>query len=184
MTRIFSTLAVLSNCALAFALWLGLDIGDARLRDAAVQQKVGVHFLIGVGALVFAVLVHAVVLTYFMGTGRWLEETINAYRLPGDAKQTSRNLKWRTFPAMMASLLLLILTGAFGGAADPASAVNFQGWGDFSAAHVHLLIAAITLAFNIAANVWEFVALSRNGQLVSGVMDEVRRIRTERGLLV
>lgn len=182
MTRIFSTLAVLSNALLAYALWLGLSIGDARLREAAVQQRVGVHFLVSVGAIVFAVLVHALVLTYFMGTGRWLEETLNAYRLPPAPKQASRELKWRAYPVMIFSLLLLILTGAFGGAADPASTVGFQGWGGLSAAQVHLVVASVTVAFNVIANVWEFVALHRNGQLVNGVMHEVRRIRAERGL--
>src|SRR5579872_3545142 len=105
MTRIFLTLATCSTIVLGVAFWLGWGIGDASLRDSAVQTRVAIHFLTGVGALVFAVLVHALVITYFMGTGRWLEETCTAYRL-GDAWQArSRNLKWRLYPAMVGSLL-------------------------------------------------------------------------------
>src|SRR5437016_2737746 len=101
MTRIFLTLAVCSTGTLLLALWLGLEVGDASLRETAVQSRVSVHFLTGVAALVFSVLVHALVVTYFMGTGRWLEETCTAYRL-GDARQAgSRNLKWRLYPAMV-----------------------------------------------------------------------------------
>jgi hypothetical protein len=184
MTRIFSTLATCSTLLLVVAFWLGTGIGDARLRDSAVQSRVTVHFLTGVAALVFASLVHALVITYFMGTGRWLEETSRAYRL-GDARQVrSRALKWRTYPPIVASLLLLIVTGALGGAADPASAVSFQGIGPFTAAQVHFHVAAATFAVNVAANLCEYSALRRNGALIAEVLDDVRRIRVERGLEV
>src|SRR4029079_14542695 len=75
MTRIFSTLAMCSNLLLIATFWLGLGIGDARVRESVVQSRVMVHFLAGVAPLVFAVLVHALVITYFMGTGRWMNET-------------------------------------------------------------------------------------------------------------
>src|SRR5262245_8208966 len=110
VTRIFTTLALCSTAVLVAALWLGLDIGDAHLRDSAVQSRVTFHFLTGVAALVFAVLVHALVITYFMGTGRWLQETCAAYRLGADWQARSRDLKWRLYPVVGASLLLLIAT--------------------------------------------------------------------------
>jgi hypothetical protein len=182
VTRIFTTLALCSTAVLVAALWLGLDIGDAHLRDSAVQSRVTVHFLTGVGALVFAVLVHALVITYFMGTGRWLQETCAAYRLGDDWQARSRDLKWRLYPAVVASLLALIATGAFGGAADPASAVGFRGVGSLSAAQVHLCVAIAALLMNAAVNVLEYVALRRNGALVGDVLADVRRIRIERGL--
>jgi hypothetical protein len=119
-----------------------------------------------------------------MGTGRWLEETCTAYRLGDDWQTGSKNLKWQLYPAMVMSLLLLIVTGAFGGAADPASAVGFKGWGPVTAAQVHLAVAGLTLAVNAAVNIAEYLALSRNGRLVNEVLQEVRRIRTERGLEV
>lgn len=184
MTRIFLTLALCSTAALLTALGLGLGIGDASLREAAVQSRVAVHFLTGVGAIVFAVLIHALVVTYFMGTGRWLEETCTAYSLGSAWQGESRNLKWRLYPALTLSLLFLIATGALGGAADPASAVGFQGVGPLSASQVHLAVAGLTLLINAAVNVWEYIALKRNGELVNRVLQEVRRIRVERGLEV
>jgi hypothetical protein len=182
MTRIFTTLAICGTVVLITALWLGLRIGDATLRDPAVQSRVTVHFLTGVAALVFAILVHALVITYFMGTGRWLEETCKAYRLNNSWQARNRNLKWRLYPVMVASLLLLIVTGAFGGAADPASAVSFAGFGPLTAAQVHLDVAIATLVVNAVVNVSEYAALRRNGLLVGEVLAEVRRIRLERGL--
>src|SRR5438270_510356 len=102
----------------------------------------------------------------------------------GDWQVRSRDLKWRLHPAIIVSLALLILTGALGAAADPASAVGFRGIGPFTGAQVHLSIAIATLLVNAAVNVWEYRALSRNGQLVNEVLGEVRRIRAERGLEV
>lgn len=184
MSRIFSTLAFLSTLALGASFWLGWRIGDAALPGAAEQTRVTVHFLFAVAALCFAVLVHAIVLTYFMGTGRWLEETCAAYHLSHDRQARSRNLKWRLYPAMTLSLLLLIATGAFGAAADPASAVGFRGFGSLSGPQVHMLLAAGTFAFNLVVNVFEWRALTSNGALVDEVLAEVRRIRLERGLEV
>jgi ABC-type multidrug transport system fused ATPase/permease subunit len=184
MTRIFLTLSIVATLALLGALGLGLSIGDASVRSMAVQSRVSVHLLTGVGAVVINVFVHALVVTYFMGTGRWLEETCNAYQLGNSWQKTSRDLKWKMYPAMLTSLLLLITTGAFGAAADPASSIGFKGWGPLSAGQVHLCFALLTLTLNMGVNCAEFVALSRNGQLVADVMGQVRRIRLEKGLEV
>jgi hypothetical protein len=184
MSRIFSTLAILSTMAILASFWLGWRIGDAASPERVAQGSVAAHFLTAVGTICFAVFVHALVLTYFMGTGRWLEETCQAYRLGNDWQTRSRDLKWRIYPAMVASLLLLIATGAFGAAADPASAFGFRGFGGLSAAQVHLAVAAATLIVNAGANVLEFRALLANGRLVGDVLAEVRRIRLERGLEV
>lgn len=184
MTRIFLTLAVLSTAALAATFALGWEIGDATSRDLAIQGRVTVHFLTAVGAICFAVLVHALVLTYLMGTGRWLEETCAAYHLGDEWQARSRNLKWRMYPALVLSLTLLIVTGAFGGAADPASAFGFQGFGGLTAGQVHLTVAAVMLACNLVVNVLEFLALRANGAIVSEVLARVRQMRLERGLEV
>src|SRR5579872_5096419 len=129
MTRIFFSLAVCGNAALAAAFWSGLGLGDLRVPDPVVQSRFSLHFLSSIAALIFAMLVHALVITYFMGTGRWLQETSDAYRLGSAWQARSRDLKWRLYPPLFASIGLLILTGAFGTAADPASAVGFQGFG-------------------------------------------------------
>ena len=87
-------------------------------------------------------------------------------------------------PGITACILMLVLTGAFGGAADPASAVGFRGWFGFAPSTVHLTIAILTVALNVAVSVFEFRSIERNGEIVEQVMSEVNRIRTERGLPV
>lgn len=180
MKRIFTTLALLSTAGLATAFGYGLAIGDAKAPDSGVD----LHFGLAMIALILAALVHAIVLTYFMGTGRWMEETTKAYRLDERWRLGSNSLKYRTVPGMVVCLLLLVATGAFGAAADPASPVEFAGWGSLDAATVHLLVALLTLGLNLTVNFWEYIALDRNGLLVNEVLDEVRRIRLERGLPV
>ena len=184
MRYIFSSLAVVSTILLVAAFILGLMIEDAKSLDPAALAQVRNHFLAGVAGLVFGALVHAIVLTYFMGTGRWIEETSHAYRLDATWRAQNQRLKYRTVGGMMVCLILLILTGAFGAAADPASAVGFQGWFGLSAATIHFLVAATTLCANTVVNFWEFQAIDRNGEIVSAVVDQVRRIRQERGLPV
>jgi hypothetical protein len=182
--NIFSSLAVVSTILLVAAFILGLMIEDAKSPDPAALAQVRNHFLTGAAGLVFGALVHAIVLTYFMGTGRWIEETSHAYRLDGTWRAQNQKLKYRTVGGMMVCLILLILTGAFGAAADPASAVGFQGWFGLSAATIHFIVAVTTLCANAVVNFWEFQAIDRNGEIVGAVVDQVRRIRQERGLPV
>jgi hypothetical protein len=76
--RIFLTLALLANGSLIVSAILGLNIGDSQQRTLEVQGQIGTHMLTALAAMCFVALVHAICFTYFMGTGRWLEETSNA----------------------------------------------------------------------------------------------------------
>ncbi len=184
MNRIFLPLCSLSVIFLMITFVLGLQIDDPKVLDRAVQAGVQTHFLSALGALFFATLVHAIVLTYFMGTGRWLEETSSAYRLSSAAYHESKAIKYRVIPAMVACFALLVITGAFGAAADPGSPVQFQGWLGIAPVVWHRSLAIITLLANVAVHFIEYTALFRNGELIEGVMSEVRRIRQEKGLAV
>lgn len=184
MVRIFLPLAGLSTVTLIVAMALGLAIGDPKVATTAVQAGVQYHFLSALAALCFATLVHAIVLTYFMGTGRWIEETSNAYQLPATFFQRNQSIKYRTIPAMVGAFMLLLFTGALGAAADPAAPIQFQGWFGIAPATLHLSAALLTIAANVGVNYLEFLALEKNGEIVEQVLAEVRRIRLERGLAV
>lgn len=184
MVRIFLPLALMSTVTLIAAMMLGLMIDDPRVATTAVQQGVQYHFLTALGALCFATLVHAIVLTYFMGTGRWIEETSNAYRLPQSFRLRSQTVKYRTIPAMVGAFMLLLCTGALGAAADPASPMQAKGLFGLSPATLHLSAAIFSVLVNIGVNYLEFLALERNGDIVDEVLAEVRRIRVEKGLAV
>lgn len=174
---------VVGNLATLAAFVLGWIIDDPKSLDAVAQSQVKWHFLIAMAAMVFAMLCHAITLTYFMGTGRWLEETSRAYRLDAEFHAENQRLKYRVVPGMVVCILLLIVTGAFGAAADPASPVGKQIFG-MQMSTVHFAVATLTIGLNLMVNLTEYGAIADNGTLVNRVVDEVRRIRHEKGLPV
>lgn len=166
------------------AILLGLQIGDAKSLDVVVQSQISRHMLIGVGSLTFATLVHAVLLTYFMGTGRWIEETSQAYSLDNAWHKQNQSIKYGVLPGMTLCLLLLIATGALGAAADPATPVSVDGFLGLSGAAIHFVVSVLTGLVNIGVNAIEFFAIRRNAAIVEGVLTQVRKIRQDRGLPV
>ena len=182
MTRIFLTLASANTLLLLAVFALGLSIGDPLKPES--QSLVSWHLMLALSALVFAALVHALVLTYFMGTGRWMEDVSKAYQLENRWRIESQRLKYGVLPWMTGCLLLLLITIGFGAAADPASRLGFTGGAGIPASTWHLLVALTTVCCNVIANVREFQALERNGQLVNEVVEKVREIRIDRGLPV
>ncbi|WP_437203572.1 hypothetical protein [Planctomicrobium sp. SH664] len=177
MNRIFVCLSTLANLSLWVTFALGLRIGDPGSLSDTARNQVSAHFLFALAAVMFALLVHAIVLTYFMGTGRWIEETSAAYRFDGAAREENIRLKYRVLPAMGLCLLMLIVTGAFGAVADPASNTRWD-----HAAITHFLLAVGTLTLNAFVSLVEYRQIVRNGQLVQLVYDEVKAVRRERKL--
>lgn len=184
MVRIFLPLSFLSAASLVAAFMLGLMIDDPKSRSLAVQAGIQNHFLVALAALIFSTLVHAITLTYFMGTGRWIEETSSAYRLGPDFHRRSARLKYRTIPLMVLCFVLLVLTGAMGAASDAASPMQAKGVFGLSTATVHLTLAITTVVANLFVSWLEFRALEQNGEIVDEVLAEVHRIRASKGLAI
>ena len=71
--RIFLTLTVVGTFLLG---GVRPRLSDRRSADVSrrTRKLLNYHVLTSVAALIFAGLVHAVLLTYFMGTGRWMDE--------------------------------------------------------------------------------------------------------------
>ena len=175
MTRIFLTLALVANLALCVTFGMGCFIGDPRAPE--VRSLVTLHFLVALGTAMLVLLVHAVALTYFMGTGRWIEETAAAYKLGDVPRMENLKLKSRVIPWMVGCMVLLIVTVAFGAMSDPASGRRYA-----SAAPIHFSLAITTLLANFLVSWTEWSAIDRNGKIVNEVLAEVRAIRTAKGL--
>jgi hypothetical protein len=167
--RIFLALTVVSTSLLVASFVLGCEIGDIRSVSSWTRKLLSYHLLISVAALIFAALVHAVLLTYFMGTSRWIEEARQAYKFDARWSEENRRLKYRAIPTMVLCLLLLISNIPLGAVAS---------------ANVHLVVAILTLVVNLAVNAMEYAAIRRNGELIAAVVIEVRRIRETLGLPV
>ena len=181
MKRIFLSLTVVSTALLIGAFGLGLAIGDPHSVSAATRRLMSYHVLVSVAALIFAALVHAVLLTYFMGTSRWMEEARLAYKLDARWNDENRRLKYRTIPVMAACLVVLILNIPLGAVAVDRGSWSIGGH-ELSPSSVHFAFSALTIIINLAVNALEYKAIERNSDLIGEVLLEVRRIRQERGL--
>lgn len=177
MSRIFLTLASIANGALLITLLLGWRIVDPASLAPGARNAVTLHMLTALGAALLVLLVHAVALTYFMGTGRWLEETCTAYGMGPEARAANMALKYRVIPGMVLCMVLVVLTGAFGAMADPAANTH-QPW----AANVHFGLAVTTMLANVFVSWVEQRAIVQNGRLVDAVVERVNQMRRERGL--
>jgi hypothetical protein len=172
MTRIFLGLAVVNGLTLVAAFALG--IASWLLRGSASHASVYLtHLILGLTGSILTLLVHCLIFTYFLGTGRWVKEVGIAYQLPDrPLPKLTRDLKRRTFPPALAAMLVTIAATAAGGG------VQMRGWPWY----VHGLLAVLALAVNAAAFLIEYRSVRTNGEIIDQVLVEVDRIRAAHGL--
>jgi hypothetical protein len=179
MTRIFTTLALLSLGLFLTSIVLGLSIGDLyhNLDEATFQMR-RVHMLTGVAAALAVVLVHSIVVTYFVGTSRWCKEVTETYRLDPAPLARSNQLKRRTFPWCVLGMVAVVVVGALGAASDPGTGrANTEAMAD-----VHLAAAFAGLAL-VGWTYWRALSnILDNQAVIQEIVDSVQRIRRERGL--
>src|SRR6478736_4270642 len=107
MTRTFAILAALILFLLVATIALGL-ITFALPAEQNADFYIA-HFCFGLVTCLVILLVHCLIFTYFLGTGRWVKEVTLAYRLPDEPwHKTTRELKRVTFPPALAAMLITI----------------------------------------------------------------------------
>jgi hypothetical protein len=179
MEQVFTRAALFALTLLVATAGLGLWLGDLHgVTDPAVLRWGTVHRLTGVLTALVVVLVNSLTVTYFIGTGRWCREVVEAYGLDMEIVARSARLKRAAFPFALGGMLAVVAIVALGGAADPAS--GRKGSSEWVTPH---LIGGIGLAAVIA---WCFQGqipgIRRQHELIDEVMDLVRRERLARGL--
>jgi hypothetical protein len=169
MARLFTVLASLNLLALLASFTLGML---SKFLDH--DQFFIPHFTLGLFTAIGTLLVHCIIFTYFLGTGRWVKEVAIAYSLPDEGfYKPTRELKRASFPPALGAMLITIAASAAG------AGVQLQMW----RWEIHFGLALITLAVNIWAYRVEFRCVRDNAQVMEAVLVEVDRIRAERGLL-
>ena len=179
MTVFFSRAAIFAVALLATTAGLGLWIGDLHGQsDPGILRWATVHRLSGVLAALVVVLVNSMAVTYFIGTGRWVREVVEAYGLDAGLVERGRRLKRGAFPFALAGMLGVVAIVALGGAADPATGrPGTRGW-----VTPHL-IGGIGIGGLIALCLQSQVPQIRRQQgLIDEVMVAVRAERQRRGL--
>jgi hypothetical protein len=173
MTRIFTTLALTDSLALLVTFLLGCwsKFGGPG-RDQATTVYL-LHFLFGVFTAIGTLLVHCLIFTYFLGTGRWVREVTLAYDLPDEPLyRRTRDLKRLAFPIALGAMLLTIATAAAG------EGVEHQAWNWI----IHFSLGIVTLVVNLVVFRREYLYVAENGTIIEKVLVEVDRIRAEKGL--
>src|SRR5262245_56682037 len=145
---------------------------DASL--TAAQRLFTFHLLGGLAAALLSLLLHSLVFTYFIGTGRWVQEVVKAYGLPGSHLENTRALKIRALPFILGSVLLVIATATCGAATD-------RGMLD---RNVHLIIAVAAIGVNFWSYLREYQVIVANNQIIVNIMAQVTSMRQELGLSV
>jgi hypothetical protein len=187
LIRIFFTLAVFAVLCLLAAMFLGWYIGDLQqvysltgeAKEEILRRK-QVHMLFGIGAALVVLLVNSIVVTYFIGTGRWCKEVVETYRLDPSFVSRSHKLKRQTFPWAVFSMVAVIVVVSLGGAADPTTGAKATAnW-----VTPHYVGALLALAFILFAFFVEGGSIRAHHDVINDIVAEVRRVRREKGLEV
>jgi hypothetical protein len=173
MTRIFVTLAAINSLGLAASVLFGIISFWRGAAENGLDPMYEVHYLVGLFTAIGTLLVHCIIFTYFLGTGRWVKEVGLAYSLPDDPwPKVTRELKRATFPPALFAMLITIATAAAG----TANQLKVWPW------WVHGSLALVTLLINGWAFVVEYRNVTTNNGVIEAVLVEVDRIRAARGL--
>ena len=173
MARILARLAAFDLLALTAAFAVGVVSFLRGSRGQADDPTYLLHVYLGLIAAIATLGVHCLVFIYFLGTGRWVKEVALAYRLPdAPLPRLTRDLKRRTFPPALLAMLVPIAASAAGAGV----ATQEWPWG------YHAALAVATLAVNAWAFRVEYRSVCVNAGVIDRVMQEVDRIRAERGL--
>ena len=145
MARIYTGLAVWNLVFLANAFAMGY------LRRGVVEPRV--HVLSGLFAAMFCCLVHAIVFSHFIGSGKWIKKGVDAAGMDEAIVKRTKRFKGKVFPFALFSMIFVVVTAFLGGGADVGSV----------SPTVHLVMGVLTLALNVVATVGALNALRHQG---------------------
>jgi hypothetical protein len=169
---------------LATILWgLSLRLVDIRDRtNANAQRRATVHRLLGTASAMVIVFVNSLVVTYFIGTARWVKEVAEPYKLDRSLVARAQMLKRRVFPFALAHMLMAVGVSALGAASDPAASLQLQPPGGVSWTMLHLLAACAGLLLLIWGSLHQAAAVGAQHEVIEEVLRQVAAIRRQRGL--
>ena len=172
MTRTFCVLAVLVTVLMFVTIGIGLWC-KVSYQPPTNGSLYVTHFVLGLCTALGILLVHCIIFTYFLGTGRWVKEVTLAYQLPDVPwHKTTRELKRATFPPALFSMLIVIATAAAGAGAQ----LTEWHWS------IHATLAFLTVLINLWAFGVEYRNVTANAQVILDVLVEVDRRRAAQGL--
>ncbi len=142
------------------------------------QQWMTFHVLFGVLASLVALLVNSIGITYFIGTTRWCREVVETYHLDEALIRRCNDLKRSAFPWALIGIGAVIGIIVLGGISLPGSGFeNPALWVMFHYLSALVGVGLITWSFMV-----QIGSIGENYEVIGEIIEEVRRIRAERGL--
>lgn len=138
-----------------------------------------IHVLLGVTTGLVVLLVNCLSVTYFIGTSRWTREVVETYGFSNQFLVRSDALKHKALPYSVASMLIIIVLAGLGAAAYRGASLITNA---SSFVLPHHLMAWLTTAGLAWSYYVQAGAIAENSALIEEVVDEVHRVRKERGL--
>ena len=185
MNRIAAVLAVVAGLFLTISVVTGacLLMGDIRNpADRTAFQFMSVHRLAGIAGGVVILLVNSVVVTYFIGTSRWIKEVCDTYRLPATFSDRSTRLKRQTFPASLVSMLTILGIATLGAIADPMAYHHLKAPEGISWGMLHLSAVCVGMFVMGYCYYMQRRNILANQGIINEVVAEVQQVRAARGL--
>jgi hypothetical protein len=165
MHRIFLGLAVTDGTLMAVSFVIGF-FASAEARGPGEVWH-GLHFLLGLVATMTTLLVHSIVFTYLLGTGKWVLEVVRVYRMPDWVYAQALKNKRKAFPFELAGI------ASIGGTAWLGAGTDARQW----PSAWHLGLAALAVAFNLGAFAAEYATIVAQARLLLEVKDRADRLR-------
>ncbi|MFT7640012.1 MAG: hypothetical protein ACI9G1_001750 [Pirellulaceae bacterium] len=155
---------------------------DRRVKQSAIFEPIAqrrtMHTLISIAAALVTVLVNSITVTYFIGTGKWCHEVVEAYRLEDELIERSGRLKSRAFPWSIFGICMVLVMSMLGAVSDPGvsldKAVGWLTW--------HHIIAILGTLGTAIAFFMQIGKIGANYELIDEILQQVRKERQRRGL--
>jgi hypothetical protein len=151
---------------------------ESREELAAALEWAEWHRLLGIATGIVVILVNSIVVTYFIGTGRWCREVSETYQLDPAFVDESIALKRRAIPWSVLGTTAIIVTVALGGSADPAATGRVDR-GPFWA-EAHFFAALVTVAVVALCFYIQWVKVAENAEVIEKIMAAVRQKQAAR----
>lgn len=162
MIPLFLGLSAANVLLLLISFGLGLFATDAGHNPT---EMFSYHVAIGIATGLMTTLTHVAVYTYFMATSKWLHAAADKTGLPtGRYVAPSLARKKRIFVIVMAAIGVTILTMIVGAASDPTVPGSWVPEG------LHMAMAFLSVAVNIAAAAGQFPLIRAQGGLIDEVL--------------
>jgi hypothetical protein len=176
MKRYFTIFVILATLLLGLAFLSGIEFLLVRSAAANVnvmdQTRFTLHMGIALAASLFTLLVHCIVFTYLLGTGKWVKEVASAYGMsPEGWPAQTRQLKIRVNRWLLLAMGITILATVTGAGAQ--TAVN-SWW-----AIAHPLLAVAVLFANGWAFKLEYGIIKENETVLQAVKEEADKLKAE-----